>query len=394
MLDELEPSQIEDPVLRQQFLALINLLEKALSENSLLKLEVQRLKDELTRLKGGQGRPPFKPAKNQPPLSSEKDRSDAAPGYTRPPKKEPKNARLTIDRTQILQVARSGLPQDAKFKGHEEVIVQDVLFQTETILFRKEKFYSPSQRLSYTAALPQGYTGQFGPGVKAWVRDLYFAGGMSEPKLLEFLHTVGLEVSSGQLNEWLIRDHATFHAEKTEIVKAGIASSPWQHLDSTATTLFGQTQHCHILCNPLYTAYTTLPCKDRLSLLKVLLGGVAPLFRLDHTTLALLQEAGVGAKWRKKLEELPFEKAWSEAEFDQLLAKHLPKLKSHSTKLIKEVLALSSYQSRLDYPVIQLLVCDDAPVFNGLTNELALCWLHEARHYKKLLPRTGYAKRR
>jgi hypothetical protein len=238
MLDELDPSQIDDPLLREQFVVLINLLEQALSENSLLKAEMQRLKDEITGLKGGQGHPPFKPTKNQTLLSSEKDRSDAAPGYTRP-KKEPKNTRLTIDRTEILQVDRQSLPQDAVFKGHEEVIVQDVLFQTETILFRKEKFYSPSQRLTYTAALPQGYVGQFGPGVRAWVLNLYFAGGMSEPKLLEFLHTVGLEVSAGQLSDWLIKDQEAFHAEKAAVVKAGIASSPWQHLDSTATTLFG-----------------------------------------------------------------------------------------------------------------------------------------------------------
>ena len=394
MLDELDPSQIDDALLRQQFVALINLLEKALSENTRLKVEVQHLKEEITSLKGGQGRPPFKSAKNQAPVSSEKERSEVAPGYTRPPKKEPENARLTIDRTEILQLDRQSLPQDAVFKGHEEVIVQDVLFQTETILFRKEKFYSSSQRLTYTAALPQGYSGQFGPGVKAWVLNLYFAGGMSEPKLLEFLHTVGLEVSAGQLSDWLIKDQEMFHAEKAEVVKAGIASSPWQHLDSTATTLFGQTQHCHILCNPLYTAYTTLPSKDRLSLIKVLLGGVTPLFRLDPRALTLLEEAGVAAKWRKQLEELPEGQDWNEAELDQLLAKHLPKLKPHPTKLIKDVLAITSYQSRLDYPVVQLLVCDDAPVFNGLASELALCWLHEARHYKKLLPQTGYAKRR
>jgi len=107
-----------------------------------------------------------------------------------------------------------------------------------------------------------------------------------------------------------------------------------------------------------------------------------------------LEEAGVAAKWRKQLVELPEGQDWNEAELDQLLAKYLPKLKPHSTKLIKDGLAITSYHSRLDYPVVQLLVCDDAPVFNGLTSELALCWLHEARHYKKLLPQTGYAKRR
>ncbi len=57
MLDEPDPTQIDDPTLREQFVALLNVLEKALGENSLLKVEVQRLKDEITCLKGGQGRP-------------------------------------------------------------------------------------------------------------------------------------------------------------------------------------------------------------------------------------------------------------------------------------------------------------------------------------------------
>jgi len=128
MLDELDPSQTEDPVLRQQFRALINLLEKALSDNMVLKEENRHLKDEITDLKGGQGRPSFKPAKNQASISSEKERNEVVAGYTRPPKKEPKNARFTIDRPEILPVDRQNLPQDAVLKGHEEIIVQDVLF--------------------------------------------------------------------------------------------------------------------------------------------------------------------------------------------------------------------------------------------------------------------------
>ena len=37
--------------------------------------------------------------------------------------------------------------------------------------------------------------------------------------------------------------------------------------------------------------------------------------------------------------------------------------------------------------MVALLLCDDAPQFNALTVELALCWIHEFRHYKKLQPR-------
>jgi len=40
--------------------------------------------------------------------------------------------------------------------------------------------------------------------------------------------------------------------------------------------------------------------------------------------------------------------------------------------------------------VIELLICDDAPQCNRLTAALALCWIHEYRHYKKLIPRIPY----
>jgi hypothetical protein len=48
---------------------------------------------------------------------------------------------------------------------------------------------------------------------------------------------------------------------------------------------------------------------------------------------------------------------------------------------------IAAYRTQTAYPVVKLLLCDDAPQFNALTVELALCWIHEYRHYKKLTPR-------
>ena len=76
------------------------------------------------------------------------------------------------------------LPPDAEFKGYEEVVVQDVVVHTDNVLFRKEKFYSPSQRKIYLAELPPGYQGEFGPGVRAMVIIFAFACQMTEPKIL------------------------------------------------------------------------------------------------------------------------------------------------------------------------------------------------------------------
>ncbi len=279
--------------------------------------------------------------------------------------------------------------------GYEEVIVQDIDFRTETIQFRKEKYYSPSQKRTYLAQLPAGYQGQFGPAVRAWVLALYYAAGMSEPKILELLYTVGMHISAGQLSGFLIQDQEQFHAESAAVVQAGLTSSPWHHLDSTGTSVDGKKQQCHVLCNPLYTAYCTLPAKDRLSLLRVLLGGADPTFRLNELALNLLKHLGVAQKWCKKLTQLlPHEQEWKESKLDEWLDQHLPKLGTKPRKLIKDALAIAAYRTQTACPVVELLVCDDAPQFNWLTAELALCWVHEYRHYKKLTPRLAYHRRR
>jgi hypothetical protein len=61
--------------------------------------------------------------------------------------------------------------------GYEEVIVQDIDFGTENIKFRKEKYSSPGHKRTYLADMEAFYQGQFGPGVRAWVLALYYAGG-------------------------------------------------------------------------------------------------------------------------------------------------------------------------------------------------------------------------
>ena len=35
---------------------------------------------------------------------------------------------------------------------------------------------------------------------------------------------------------------------------------------------------------------------------------------------------------------------------------------------------------------MKILLCDDAPQFKIITEELALCWVHDGRLYKKLSP--------
>ncbi len=390
MLEDFDPNTIQDEALRQVVIDLMNLVETLHAKVQEQAEEMQRLRDENNRLKGEQGKPDMKPHKPATALSSEKERRESKPHH-----RASKQAEIRIDRVEVLKVERELLPHDAEFKGYEEVIVQDIDIRTENIQFRKEKYYSPGQKRTYLAELPAGYGGQFGPGVRAWVLALYYAAGMSEPKIRELLHTVGMHISAGQLSNFLIQDQEQFHAEHAAVVRAGLTSSPWQHLDSTGTSVDGKNQQCHVLCNPLYTAYCTLPATNRLSLLRVLLGGADPTFRLNELAFKLLGRLGVAQKWCQKLTKLlPHEQDWKESQLDEWLDQHLPKLGTKPRKLIKDSLAIAAYQTQTAYPVIELLVCDDAPQFRLLTAALALCWVHEYRHYKKLTPRLAYHRKR
>src|SRR5207245_3800994 len=95
----------------------------------------------------------------------------------------------------------------------------------------------------------------------------------------------------------------------------------------------------------------------------------------------------VAQKWCQKLTQLlPHDQEWTESQLDGWLDQHLPKLGAKPRKLIKDALAIAAYRTQSACPVVELLVCDDAPQFNWLTADLALCWIHEFRHDKKLTP--------
>lgn len=383
MLDNLDLSSITDQGTRELVVRLLNLIETLAADLRAAQGEIQRLRDENNRLKGEQGQPKLKPNK---PLestdhSSEKER--------RKPKGWSKGRKLNsiaIDREQLLEVDRDSLPPDAQFKGYEEVVVQDVVVHTDNVLFRKEKFYSPGQRKTYLADLPAGYQGEFGPGIRALAIIFAFACQMTEPKILEWFRQIGVQISAGQISNLLIKDQRQFHTEKDAMYEAGLSSSPWQHLDDTATRVNGQNQHCQVLDNPLHTTYLTTPGKDRLSVIDVLRNGQPRVFRLNAQALGYLATAGVSVVTRQRLLHLPQDQDLDQATLYRLLEEHLPDLGVQTRKWILDAAAVAAYHAQREWPVVRLLVCDGAPQFTWVSEELALCWVHEGRHYKKLFP--------
>ena len=383
-LPDLDPASIVDEQLRVAFVALLNVVEALSADLREARAEIQRLRDENNRLKGEQGKPDVKPNTPRPAAT---DHSSERERYTpRPWSKGRKIALLTVDREEVCTVDPATLPPDAVFKGYDDVIVQDLLLQTDTIRFRKEKFYAPSTGKSYLAPLPAGYRGQFGPGLRTLALELYYAGLLTEPKLLDLFHSVGVQISAGEVSHLLLQDQDLFHAEKAALYRAGLASSPWQHIDDTSTRVAGQNQVCHIVCNPLFTAYCTRPGKDRLTVLDVLRDLQPRAFRLNAAAVTYLERTQLAAATLRVLTPLMAERDLDEAALTALLATHLPALGPQAQKWIRDATAVAAYHAMVGYPVLQALLCDDAPQFKGVTVDRSLCWIHEGRHFKKLTP--------
>jgi hypothetical protein len=236
------------------------------------------------------------------------------------------------------------------------------------------------------ATLPPGYRGQYGPGLKSLALVFYYGAQMSEPKVAELLRSVGVRISDGQVSNLLIKDQAAFHAEKDALYQAGLASSPWQHLDDTSTRVNGQNGYCHIVCNPLYTAYFTTTAKDRLTVIDVLTNYRPRRFVVNAEALGYVEAGGLSAVRRRQLAQVPGDVIMDEAMMQTMLETHLPGVGPQQRKWILDATAVAAYHADVEFPVVRLLVCDDAPQFTLVTEELALCWVHEGRHYKKLMP--------
>jgi hypothetical protein len=197
---------------------------------------------------------------------------------------------------------------------------------------------------------------------------------------------MGIQISAGQLSNFLVKGQDEFHAEKQEVCEAGLASSPFQHIDQTSTRVDGENQHCTIICNPLYTSYNTTPHKDRLSVLDALRNGRARRFRLDEEALGYLESVPLSKTTRTWLSAECSEQDWEEATFVARLDARWPNLGTQQRQAILSAAAVAAYHTAPDMPIVRLLVCDDAPQFNWIAEQLALCWIHEGRHYKKLIP--------
>ena len=384
---EFDLQSISDPNMRRCVVGQLNIIQQLIAENTRLRQEVQRQRDEIARLKGEQGRPDIKA--NTGGGGAGKDHSSEAQRKKgKKKRKKRKKKPIEVDRTERCPVDRATLPGDAVYKGTETTVFQDVIFRRDNVAFEREKYWSPSEGRIYLGPLPDGYDNhRFGPGVRSLVLMLYYATGTSEPKILELLGHVGVQMSAGELSNLLIHDIDRFHEERDEVHLAGLQSAPWHQIDDTSTRVNGVNQYCHVLVNPLYTIYRTMPRKDRPTVLAVLRGTETPRYLVNDDAVALAAGLKVsGAVLSYFQERLPWDEELVEPAFVEAYEAGLGWIGKDTRRRLFEAAALAAYRAQTDMPAVRTLLGDDARQFDELTDDRALCWVHEGRHYAKLTP--------
>jgi hypothetical protein len=374
-----------DPkVLKETIRSLFNIIEDQAATTRQQAEQIQRLRDEVSRLKGEQGKPDVKPRNRNQNISSEEERKQNKRGGRH--NKSTKNDKIKINRTEVCPVDKDALPPDAVFKGYDTVIVQDLKVQTDHIAFQKELYYSTSEHKTYRGTLPPGYEGSFGPTIKTLALVMKNVCNMSSPKILEFFGNFGVQISNCTLSNLLIKNQNLFHEEKKNLVEAGLEATSYQQMDDTGARVKGENHHTHILCNPFFTAYFTRQRKDRLTVLDILKNGRPLTYMLNQETFCLMKQLRVDEKHIQTLGILASEKAYSKKKMLKRLKAKLSYVPDRTLAKILEAAAIAAYHAETGFPVVKIIVVDDAPQFKLLTGALSLCWIHDGRHYKKLTP--------
>ena len=111
-------------------------------------------------------------------------------------------------------------------------------------------------------------------------------------------------------------------------------------------------------------------------------------YYFNEEAFTLLKILKVSNKAITQLKGEAFGRQLNEEQMQKLLQQLYPDPdKGKNQRLrIMEAGAIADYHTQTDFPVIELLLSDDAAQYKHLTEKQGLCWVHDGRHYKKINP--------
>jgi hypothetical protein len=370
----LQIAGIEIPVAEQTplVLALLAVIQRQ-------EREIQDLRDEIHRLKGTPQRPKIQPSRLLKPPPTGK----AAPQKKRPGSaKRQKTKDLKIDET--LPLYLEDLPDGSRLEGYRDFVVQDLVVKTHNVRYRRAVYRLPDGSLR-VAPRPDGIDAHFGVGLREHVLWQVHQNHVTQGRLLEELHELGIDISAGQISNILLQGHDALHAEKDELLPVAREISAYLHCDDTSARHRGKPAVCTHIGNEWFASFTTTDSKSRLNFLRLLCQPVEQ-YRWCEEALVALELYGAGQKLQQRMAAQP-EGSWLGRDTweEQLTAWNLTNLK-HRT-MVSEAALCGTLLTESWYDDLGL-ISDDAPQFKIFGFVHGLCWVHGECKIDRLLPVT------
>jgi hypothetical protein len=343
--------------------------------------QIQELRDEIARLKGQQPRPKIKPSVLEEECS---DKEQKVSGGKRPGSgKRKKTKKLKIHKTVIIPAPN--VPPGSVRHGFEDFTVQGLLFEAENTLYRRERWLTPEGKY-IVAPLPEhlmGLGSHFDATLRSFILSQYYHGHVTQPLILEQLQDLGIDISAGQVNRIITEGKDRFHLEKDEILRVGLAISPYVNVDDTGARHRGKNGYCTHIGNEWFAWFESTHSKSRINFLKLLRAGRTD-YVLSPDAIAYMEMLNLPQKQFERLERLgdtvfQDEQAWKKALESAGLTNHL-----HVRIATEAALLGSVIENGITNPDL-VIISDDAGQFDVLLH--GLCWIHAERSIRKL---TGF----
>ena len=367
-----EISEEEQTPLVKLLLACIDELYNTVA---LQKEEIQQLKNEIAILKGQKPKPKIPPSKLEGPKSNDKKKIKIPRG-THPRNK--KTNKLQVHSKQ--RIKPESVPAGAIFKGYQKYTVQNITLESHNIVYELERWRLPNGTY-VTGKLPSNIQGHYGPQLVAYILHQYYGCRVTEPLLLDQLLEIGVLISAGQLNNILIEQKNSFHEEKDELLKAGIAATDQILTDDTGARHSGKNGYTNVLSNEYFTFVTTTQSKSRVNFLQVL-HGTDPQYLINEDAADYVQTLKSSSWLRGYFLLHSSEKVMNKTEWEKFLEKNNVTA-NNDIRLATEAALFASLIS-IGVPRDLGVHGDDAGQFNVFVR--SLCWIHEERHYRKIIP--------
>lgn len=335
--------------------------------------KIKTLEDELAKLRKTPKRPKFRPNNMQP---RDRRRGSGGSGGNHA---SPSDTSLAKKEISEIIVKPYDIPDGSRFKGYQTFQVQDISLVAKELIYKLEVWQSPCGDI-LRGKLPDELKGQhFGSTLRAFTTNLYVQG-MTQPSIHEFLQSIGIDLSSGQVNNILLNEAEAFSSVSEQVLATGLQEASHIGADDTGEKHKHKNGYCTYIGGQYFAYYRTSYSKSRENFLRILLQGKEG-YSINESMIWHLFQSGVEDDVLNLFEEWKGKSYHSKKGINRLLNALGLKAKRLRQQCIEA--SLVGFIQNTILKSGQVLMSDRAGQF-AIFNHAA-CWVHMERPLRKII---------